>query len=65
MKKLFPLFALITVVFTTTNVFSQNNFWTFPEQSWIPGSGVQLLPTSTSGYNGDPATYVHAGIMDP
>jgi len=38
---------------------AQNNFWTFPEQYWIPGAIPLTLPNTT------PSHYVHAGIQDP
>lgn len=43
------------------SLFAQNDFWTFPGESWSPGLfAPQVLPTDD--YTGASADYVHAGI---
>lgn len=60
-----PLLAVVLLLLgTTLTTFAQNNFWTFPEESWEPGgSSTNTLPTSD--YSGAPSDFAHAGIMDP
>jgi hypothetical protein len=60
MKKIYPLLTILFIAFGFMNLYAQNNFWTFPEQYWIPGVEVDDLPTPTQ-----PSHYVHAGIQDP
>jgi len=63
MKKRQLILTLAMAVFCLTG-YSQNNFWTFPEQYWNPNTLFpQNLPTGT--YSGNPADYVHAGIWNP
>ncbi|MCA1762823.1 MAG: hypothetical protein LC664_07515, partial [Flavobacteriales bacterium] len=54
------------LLFFTFNSYAQNNFWTFPEEYWVPGAfSPNNLPTTTFSYTGGSSDFVHAGLRDP